>query len=99
MVSLGKGQGEIARKQIMDSINAGAWILLQNCHLAASWLKTLEEIVEQIPQERKNKLLNENFRLWLTAMSTDAFPVSLLQVYTCFFFLAFSSSFNRMESK
>lgn len=84
MVSLGKGQGENARRQIQESIQAGAWILLQNCHLAASWLKSLEEIVEQIPGERKNKILNENFRLWLTAMSTDAFPVSLLQVFPIF---------------
>jgi len=42
-------------------------------------MKNLEEIVENLPKDEKAKRLNENFRLWLTTASSDAFPISLLQ--------------------
>ena len=81
MISLGKGQGEYAKKTIKECMQAGTWILLQNCHLAISWLKDLEELVENLPEDSHAKRLHENFRLWLTSASTNAFPTSLLQVF------------------
>lgn len=44
LVSLGKGQGNYAAEQIRMALESGQWVFLQNCHLAASWLSTLEEI-------------------------------------------------------
>ncbi len=45
-LSLGQGQGNFAEQIIKESINNGGWVVLQNCHLALSWLKTLEKILD-----------------------------------------------------
>ena len=45
-VSLGKGQGAKAKQLIMDIRRNGGWVILQNCHLGASFLPELEQIVE-----------------------------------------------------
>eukprot|EP00002_Diphylleia_rotans_P007300 TRINITY_DN1682_c0_g1_i3.p1 TRINITY_DN1682_c0_g1~~TRINITY_DN1682_c0_g1_i3.p1 ORF type:complete len:1955 (-),score=398.96 TRINITY_DN1682_c0_g1_i3:368-6232(-) len=77
-ISLGQGQGPIAARMIQEACATGDWVLLQNCHLAASWMPSLERIVEDFAGS-KALLMNESFRLWLTSMPTKAFPVSVLQ--------------------
>lgn len=54
----------------------GSWVLLQNCHLAVTWLPTLEALVEHFTPEAAKR----EFRLWLTSMPCPAFPVTVLQV-------------------
>lgn len=49
----------------------------QNCHLAASWMLSLEEIVKKLAE--KPSEVDEDFRLFLSSMPAKSFPVAVLQ--------------------
>lgn len=74
-VSLGQGQGPRAEALIKDSMERGMWVLLQNCHLAPSWMPALDRIIDGITMDK----VHRDFRLWLTSMPSVKFPVTILQ--------------------
>jgi len=74
-ISLGQGQGSKAEKLIAEAQATGAWVCLQNCHLSASWMPELEKIQEV----QDANLIHNDYRLWLTSMPSNAFPVPVLQ--------------------
>lgn len=61
-VSLGQGQEIIAEKAIETAAQQGHWVILQNIHLVAKWLPSLEKKIEA-------SLINVNskYRLFLSA--------------------------------
>lgn len=71
VLSLGQGQEVIALKLLELAQSKGRWVVLQNCHLAPRILSLIEKSLDE------NQ--HQDFRLWLTSMPSDKFPVSLLQ--------------------
>jgi dynein heavy chain, axonemal len=82
-ISLGQGQGPKALKLIESAKKSGDWVMLQNCHLAKSWMITLGSVCDEMAKPllddgRQNKI-HESFRLYLTSMPASYFPVPVLQ--------------------
>ena len=75
-ISLGQGQGPIAEALFLRSADMGEWCVLQNCHLAVSWMPALEMLCEKLEVMD----LHDDFRLWLTSMPTPKFPIPVLQI-------------------
>jgi dynein heavy chain len=73
-LSLGQGQDAAARANIKLGIEQQMWIILQNCHLAKSFMGELEKIVEAIVPD-----VNSSFRLFLTALPSKNIPISIIQ--------------------
>ena len=74
-ISLGQGQGPLAEALMRTAMERGFWVFFQNCHLAPSWMPSLERLIENISPE----FVHRDFRIWLTSMPSNRFPVSVLQ--------------------
>eukprot|EP00903_Cladosiphon_okamuranus_P017642 g16249.t1 len=77
LVSLGKGQGPRAEEVIKVARASGGWVMLQNCHLACSWLPTLDSIVKSLGSSSGNS--KAGFRFFLSAAPVPYFPAGVLQ--------------------
>ena len=63
--------------QIKEGAANGDWVVLFNCHLAPSWMPTLDRLVEGLARDAD--AVNPDFRLWLTSYPSPKFPVNVLQ--------------------
>lgn len=78
-LSLGQGQGPAAEEAILEATNSGAWVILQNCHLAEKWMERLVKVWEDQLTDGQGEGIHRAFRLWLTSYATPNFPCQLLQ--------------------
>merc|ERR1719482_1899965 len=56
-------------------MQTGSWVVLQNCHLATTWMPKLDKILEKLDP----KTVSLDFRLWLSSYPSKKFPVAILQ--------------------
>lgn len=61
---------------IEESIRLGNWVVLQNCHVAESWMGDLERLCMDPNLEAT---AHKNYRLWITSYPSTKFPVAILQ--------------------
>lgn len=72
-VSMGEAQ-EGPAKQLIDQAHvAGKWVILNNCHLSIEFMAEMEDYLNP-----KEKVVHENFRLFITCLPVNDFPLSLL---------------------
>jgi dynein heavy chain len=76
--SLGEGQDVVALRALNSAATEGTWVLLQNCELMIGFMDTFEELMAGYVEAG----LEENFRLFLTALPHKEFPLGLLQMST-----------------
>ncbi|XP_053613118.1 dynein axonemal heavy chain 2 isoform X1 [Plodia interpunctella] len=70
-LSLGQGQAPTATRMLSQGMKEGGWVFLANCHLACEWLGSLRGF--------DNPRIHPRFRLWLSSMPDDKFPLNVLQ--------------------
>ncbi|XP_037951167.1 dynein heavy chain 8, axonemal [Teleopsis dalmanni] len=78
-ISMGQGQEVHARKLVANCIEAGGWVLLQNCHLGLEYMNELTLLLLEL-ERAGPKSCNENFRVWITTEPHIKFSISLLQL-------------------
>jgi len=61
-ISLGQGQEIVAEQAMELAAKEGHWVVLQNIHLVAKWLSTLEKQLERHGQDA-----HEMFRIFVSA--------------------------------
>lgn len=50
-------------------------MFLANCHLMTKWLPSLEKLIQTVEKSKPNEL----FRLWLSSVPHEDFPIAILQ--------------------
>jgi dynein heavy chain len=77
VISMGEGQDEYAIKAMLAGAANGSWVLLQNCELGLDLMVKMEDFLAKLSEG-----MDPNFRLFITALPDEAFPLGLLQMST-----------------
>ena len=76
-LSLGQGQSKKALASIEISQKKGTWVFLQNLHLVPDFMKSLEQVINNLQTNEKGDI-NAQFRLWISALPTNNILPSIL---------------------
>jgi len=76
-ISLGEGQEPVAIKAMNAAAANGTWVLLQNCELGLGLMDMMEDLMAKLMES-----VDPGFRLFITALPNDQFPLGLLQMST-----------------
>lgn len=80
VMSLGQGQGRFAELKMRECARDGSWLLLQNVHLAKSWLPALNDLCAGLRRDcDTSEEAHEQFRLFLAVAPAPYFPIEILQ--------------------
>ncbi|KAH8374139.1 hypothetical protein KR200_007763, partial [Drosophila serrata] len=79
-ISMGQGQEIHARKLILNCLEDGGWVLLQNCHLGLEYMVELTLQILDLERQGKDAVVSPNFRIWITTEPHPKFPITLLQM-------------------
>lgn len=77
-ISMGQGQEIHARTLLMQCLEDGNWLLLQNCHLGLDYMVELTVVIQHL--EKTQTGYHETFRVWITTEEHPNFPITLLQM-------------------
>jgi dynein heavy chain len=74
-ICLGEGKEKKAEDLLREGVQAGNWVILQNCHMVPHWLPKLEYICETLDED----VASPDFRIWITTKPRKSFPIPILQ--------------------
>jgi len=91
-ISLGQGQGPRAEAMMYSAMERGKWVFFQNCHLAPSWMPTLERLIENIDPDKvyihnwKSLYVSVCFRFIANVEILRVFDFAISRVLRSFYF-------------
>lgn len=84
-ISLGQGQGPRAEALMFSAMERGKWVFFQNCHLAPSWMPTLERLIENIDPDKVRFFwfIEETyFYLFINTFISFSNPLTAYQIHS-----------------
>jgi dynein heavy chain, axonemal len=76
-ISMGEGQEPRAKNDMRAAAVGGSWVLLQNCELGLGLMDEMEDLLKGMAET-----VHPDFRLFITALPHEDFPLGLLQMST-----------------